>query len=157
MAGNRIEEKCSVKTLFSSLCKAVIDHEEKIEDEKWRCNPLKLPGYLQAETFKNKDHVKKHLFKTCYDLLLLQRSEWYGRWRTPLTPTCRCLAYGYHLQQAGEANRADRLMTLLDSVVMSSYDCSDSILTFLAIMSNEQTTSHRLPPQTLDKYTIYPE
>ena len=158
MAGNRLEEECSVKSLISCLCKAIVDNEDKIEKNKWKSNPLKLPHYLQVDTFKNKDNVTKHLFKSCYDLLLLRRNEWYNKWTTPLSPSCRCLAYGYDLHQSGQTYEANRLMTLLDSEVILSHKCSDSILTFLAILSNKPITdNHSIPLQTPNEYTIYPE
>ena len=161
MAGRREEEICSVKGLLCSLCEKFVAQEERAAEYKWKSNPLKLPNHLRSGAFKNNDSVKKHLFKTCYDLLLLRRNEWYGRWSSPLTPECRCLVYGYHLQQAGENHKASRLLSLLDSGTLANYDISDSLLTLLSILSTKLENKPRdsYEPQVLspNAYTYYSE
>ena len=162
MAGEKKEtEERSAKSLIWSLCEAIVIQEELEEEETWNTNILKLPGYLKADPFRNKSCVKKHLFKTCYDLLLLRRSEWFGRWTSPLSPDCCCLAYAYHLRQNGQTAKADRLMYLVDEEMTTSpWEHTSSVLTFLSILSRSEINS--TDPNTVATpntyvYTVYPE
>lgn len=159
MAGDTgVLKEDSVKSLISSFCESIIKQEEQLETDRWQSKLLSVPNYLQAEAFRNRDKAKQHLFKTTYDLLLLRKSSWYNKWQSPLTPECRCLAYGYQLKQHGRNEEADRLIQLIDSDSIASYTHSNNVLTFLAILSNQQTITHKKTALMDDStYAVYPK
>ena len=123
----------STSTLFLDLCHFIVEERERKEKTKWHKDPLKLPDHLFSNYYKRKEDVIKLLYRTAFDLLLLRRSEWYGQWRSPLEPTCRCLAHGYILCKNGRYKDAQSLTKCVGS--LEDYDGCTDIFTFLSILA----------------------
>ena len=157
MAGikEKREEECSVYRMVHTLCQSLITQYKRTEEERRSDALLHLPKHLYSPCFKKEDIILKHLVRTCYDLLLLRRNEWYGRWSSPLTPECRCIAHGYYIH--GNHKEADRLITLIDSLSQDS--STQSILTFLSILANpmDHCVHETLEPSSSNTYTLYSE
>ena len=97
-----------VPQLVQRLCECVATQCEKDYKSK-RKNLLVLPAHTHKPCFPNRDSVLKHLYRTAYDLLLLRRREWYGKWASDLSPECQCLARAYVLREMGCVSDSKRL------------------------------------------------
>ena len=104
-----------VPQLIRRLCECVATQCEK-DDERKRRHLFVFPAHTHKPCFPNRDLVLKHLYRTAYDLLLLRRKEWYGRWASNLSPECQCLARTYVLREMGcvsDSNRLDKAICIM--------------------------------------------
>lgn len=118
----------SPRQLVTILCRAVLKHHHEIEETKQLSNPLKLSHIsLYRDRCHDNKAVINRLFRMVYDIILLRKSEWSGRWSSPLSPDSRCLSHMYFLT----SERDRDLLTHSVSVLMEYENCG-AIFGFLS-------------------------
>ena len=77
---------------------------------------LQPPSTRDAWNWQERDSQERALLYIAYDILLLKKWAWFGSWgATPLSPFCRCVAYGYEYHQSGRGREAERLNRALQA------------------------------------------
>lgn len=124
----------SVPQLVQTLCRCILRSYEEEEKRRHLSQPLKALYNSNRSGFYDNQTILRLLFKATFDLLLLRKEEWCGRWLSLMTPQCRCLSHSYELYQQGDGKRA---VYLVDSVTMLCEKYSDSgpVMEFLSILA----------------------
>lgn len=124
----------SVPQLVQTLCRCILRSYEEEEKRKHLSQPLKVPYNTHRSGFYDNQTILRLLFKATFDLLLLRKEEWCGRWLSLMTPQSRCLSHSYELHQQGDSKMA---AYLVDSVTMLCEKYSDSgpVMEFLSILA----------------------
>lgn len=124
----------SVPQLVQTLCRCILRSYEKEEKRKYLSQPLKIPYNSNWSGFYDNQTILRLLFKSTFDLLLLRKEEWCGRWLSLMTPQCRCLSHSYELYQQGEDKMAAHLVDSV-TVLCEEYSDSEPVMEFLSILA----------------------
>lgn len=130
-----VKMESGVPQLVMRLCECVAAQCEKDEEER-RGSLLVFPTHTHKPVFPNRTAVLKHLYRTAYDLLLLRRKEWYGRWASDMSPACQCLAKMYVLHEMGHVSDSKRLGKTV-SLLAETVDESQRVCQLLASLATE--------------------
>ena len=136
-----------VPLLIRRLCECIATQCEK-EHKRKRRNLLIFPDHTHKECFPNRDSVLKHLYRTAYDLLLLRKSEWYGKWASDMSPECQCLARAHVLREMGCVSDSKRLEKAV-CILMETIDEPQEVCQLLASLASEPS------PQVKEKITLF--
>ena len=125
----------AVPQLMRRLCDRIADEIEK-KKSAVDSSSFSLPSYLYPSRSKEVAVLSRHLYRTAMDLVLLRRREWYGRWKSPLSPESRFLAVALVLHERGRHKEGERLCTAVNALTQKLEDASQPVLELLTILSN---------------------
>lgn len=129
-------QSSSVPQLFSKLCYSIIEHAERKERTQRATSVLQLPAHLHKQRFSNRQALHQQLYRLAFDLLLLRRSDWYGKRRSALCPESLCLAVGFLYQEHGHHEEARRIMAVTHQLSVLLGEEAPPLLAFLAMLSS---------------------
>ena len=135
MAATVVETPQAVPQLMQRLCDRIADKTER-KKSTVESNLFSLPAHLYSSRSKEVAVLSRHLYRTAMDLVLLRRREWYGRWKSPLSPESRCLAVALVLHERGRHKEGERLSAAIAALTKKLEDVSLPLLELLAILSN---------------------
>lgn len=126
----------SVPALVEHLCSCIMEDAERRKERGRQTAPFSFHGHLHQVTFSERAVTRRRLYRTAFELLLLRRREWYGRWKSPLSPESRCLASSYLLHQQGRHEAARRLSQATASLLAEMGEGGLPVLELLSILSD---------------------
>ena len=126
------------------LCLQVFEHSKSCPNPNPLINTFQAPTKQAVWSTRDDSSVIHSLVRLFYDTVLLRRWEWYGLASriSSMTPSSRCMSFGYHLLCQGRHDEAGRLIEAVTSLTgeRSGLREPEAILLFLSLLANVDTS-----------------